>query len=184
LMERAASVKRDLDGSPVWSVGFRDGWGQLQSMAPPDDSARGWIELTYRLPDAWPDTTAIQLPSGLAQVQDLAVPADQIIVQAGHHPRGVFLAWGPDLQRGEDLGEVSQLDVLPTLLALLGLPTALDLRGRSAEILSAEAKVEIPDPLKTYENPPWIPLQLPREKDREIARRALLEQMRSRGYLN
>jgi hypothetical protein len=184
LIERAASVHREQDGAPLWSVGFRDGWGQIQPHAPLDDSAPGWVELAFRLPDSWADTDAIDLPAGPAEVKDVAVPADQILIQAGHHSRGVFLAWGSGLRRGEIIGEVAQLDVLPTLLALLSLPGALDLRGRAADVLPPEDLAALPAPVKTYENPIWERLSLPREKERDLARRALLEQLRSRGYVN
>jgi hypothetical protein len=47
-----------------------------------------------------------------------------------HDPRGIVVLAGPDIPPGS-LGEVSQLDVAPTILAVLGLPAAADMPGRS-----------------------------------------------------
>jgi hypothetical protein len=46
-----------------------------------------------------------------------------------HHARGIFLAAGPGLARGR-LEPMSQLDLMPTLLAMVGVAPAQDLRGR------------------------------------------------------
>jgi len=47
-----------------------------------------------------------------------------------HAPLGVFLAAGPGIPAGRDLGELELRDVSPTLQALLGIPPARDLPGR------------------------------------------------------
>lgn len=184
LIERAASARREVDGSLIWSVGFRDGWGEFQPQAPRADTTAGWVEVCFRIPDSWADTAMIILPVGRVPVSDLAAPADQIIVQGGHDPRGVFLAWGPGIRRNEQIGALDHLQILPTILALLNLPGARDLRGAAADIMQPELAAALPAPLATYENPPWVRLQLPQEKERDMACKALLEQMRSRGYIN
>jgi hypothetical protein len=46
-----------------------------------------------------------------------------------HDPAGVFLAMGPGIPAGQDLGTVDMLDVGPTLQALLGIAPAQDLPG-------------------------------------------------------
>lgn len=47
-----------------------------------------------------------------------------------HRLLGVFLAAGPGVKAGEDLGVVGVEDIAPTVLHLLGLPVALDMPGR------------------------------------------------------
>jgi predicted AlkP superfamily phosphohydrolase/phosphomutase len=46
-----------------------------------------------------------------------------------HRPEGVFLARGPGLRKGLRLGEISILDVAPTVLHALGVPVPRDLEG-------------------------------------------------------
>jgi hypothetical protein len=61
-------------------------------------------------------------------------------VAGSHRPVGVFLAKGPGLRRGASAGELSILDVAPTLLHGLGLPVPEDLEGRvPAEAFEAAA---------------------------------------------
>ena len=52
-----------------------------------------------------------------------------------HSRRGMFLAAGPDVQRGCEQLKVSYFDIVPTMLDLLGFEPASDLTGRS--VLSA-----------------------------------------------
>ena len=47
-----------------------------------------------------------------------------------HDPAGIAVLAGPGIEPGR-LGEVSQLDVAPSILAILGLPAAQDMTGRS-----------------------------------------------------
>ncbi len=47
-----------------------------------------------------------------------------------HTPIGVFVAVGPGIRAGVDLGAASVLDVTPTVLALFGLPVARDMDGQ------------------------------------------------------
>ncbi|RME28453.1 MAG: hypothetical protein D6798_02365 [Deltaproteobacteria bacterium] len=48
-----------------------------------------------------------------------------------HDAAGIFLATGPGLPRGERLDPIPLLDLAPTMLALLDLPAAEDMPGRS-----------------------------------------------------
>ena len=47
-----------------------------------------------------------------------------------HSPPGLFIAAGPGIRRGIELEGASILDVAPTILRLLGLPTAESMYGR------------------------------------------------------
>jgi predicted AlkP superfamily phosphohydrolase/phosphomutase len=47
-----------------------------------------------------------------------------------HNPRGIFMAAGPGIRRGEAVGDLSILDVTPTLMHSLGLAVPHDFEGR------------------------------------------------------
>ena len=47
-----------------------------------------------------------------------------------HHPRGVLLMKGPGIARGVELKGTTNLDILPTVLTLLGVPVPRELPGR------------------------------------------------------
>ena len=47
-----------------------------------------------------------------------------------HDPRGVLLLYGAGVRRGGRVEECDNLDLAPTLLALLGLPKAEGMTGR------------------------------------------------------
>lgn len=68
-----------------------------------------------------------------------------------HRPLGVFLASGPGVLRGAKLGSTSILDVTPTALALLGLPTADDFEGR---VLTELLQTAPPTSIPSYETLP------------------------------
>jgi hypothetical protein len=60
-------------------------------------------------------------------------------------PKGVLVLSGPGVVRGVHLAQAHVLDVLPTLLRLLGLPAAEDMLGRVlAEALLLEGAGELP----------------------------------------
>src|SRR5690606_12459384 len=50
-----------------------------------------------------------------------------------HSPEGIWIARGPGFRRGVRLPAARQVDVLPTLLHLQGLPVGEDLPGRVVE---------------------------------------------------
>jgi hypothetical protein len=75
--------------------------------------------------------------------------------RTGNHARdGIFVAWGPDVRRGERLGLPAIEDVTPTVLYLLGLPVDADMDGRvltealRPERLAAEPVVVNPEPYR------------------------------------
>jgi tetratricopeptide (TPR) repeat protein len=62
-----------------------------------------------------------------------------------HRPKGVLVMSGPGVVRGAEIASPTILDVAPTALALLGLPTGEDFDGRVlAEAIDAEAPARIP----------------------------------------
>jgi predicted AlkP superfamily phosphohydrolase/phosphomutase len=83
-----------------------------------------------------PDLTLSLADGGLVSI----LPSDRLVsprlaVAGSHRPLGVFLAKGPGVRRGADAGELSILDVAPTLLYGLGLPVPAELEGRVPEEL-------------------------------------------------
>ncbi len=48
-------------------------------------------------------------------------------------PDGIFIGWGPRFRKGIELSEVSVYDIAPTVLHLVDLPVARDLKGRVLE---------------------------------------------------
>src|SRR6185369_9841058 len=70
----------------------------------------------------------------------------------GHRPQGIVLLAGPDVRPGARLDKADLYDVAPTVLRLLRLPRARDMRGR---ILESALRLdtlgpEIP-PVRSYE---------------------------------
>ncbi len=47
-----------------------------------------------------------------------------------HDPKGMMILYGPGIKAGAEIRECNNLDVMPTLMALLALPIPADLKGR------------------------------------------------------
>ncbi len=54
---------------------------------------------------------------------------DDYPIHSYHEPQGIFFMTGPDVIRGQNLGEISIYDIAPTVLHLLGLPLQQDFDG-------------------------------------------------------
>jgi predicted AlkP superfamily phosphohydrolase/phosphomutase len=71
------------------------------------------------------------------------LPSPELVVRrpefAGHHREvGMFLATGPGIRAGAEVGELSLVDIAPLVLHRLGLPVPDDLAGRvPVEVLEA-----------------------------------------------
>lgn len=105
-------------------------------------------------------------------------------IQTGvHDPKGVAVLAGPSVQRGVQLEEASILDVVPTVLALLGLPVARDMTGRVwTEAIRAEFLEEHPVSfVDTYRREEAGAAERTdiSEEDREV----LYQRLRDLGYL-
>ena len=104
------------------------------------------------------------------------VPTELRVAHTGrHHLEGIFIAAGPGLAVGADLGTPSILDVTPTVLHLFGLPAARDMEG-------------VPLPIDDLPPAPRIPsygtLEPPGgEHPRSAAEDGLTEHLRSLGYV-
>jgi hypothetical protein len=47
-----------------------------------------------------------------------------------HDPKGMMILYGPGIEAGMEIRECNNLDIAPTLLALLDLPIPAELKGR------------------------------------------------------
>jgi len=121
-----------------------------------DDRLHEAVPNFYRQLDRWtgrilerigPDSIVIVLSDhGMEAMRILPQPG---VNPAGDHtPEGIFVIAGPGIPRGADLGSLRQIDLTPTVLAMLDLPVAEDMPGRV--VLSA-----LPDGV--YANPRSIP---------------------------
>jgi len=121
-----------------------------------DDRLRDAIPNVYRQLDRWtgeilkridPDSTVIVLSDhGMGAKRILPRPG---VNPAGDHtPEGIFVISGPGIPRGLDMGVLEQIDLAPTVLAMLDLPVAEDMPGRV--VLTAL-------PEGTFTDPQWIP---------------------------
>jgi len=62
--------------------------------------------------------------------------------RGNHRPEGIFIASGPSIRSGEQLGELSIVDVAPLLLYALGVPVPLDMSGRIPEEVFLPGELE------------------------------------------
>ena len=94
--------------------------------------------------------------------------------------KGIFLATGPDIQKGIDIGEMDIVDVLPTVLQLLKKPVPRYLNGRVlTDIFRKPVEVSISE--KTPER------YLPSLEKRELSpeeKEEMKERFRSLGYFD
>jgi hypothetical protein len=51
--------------------------------------------------------------------------------QGMHHPTGLLALWGKDIRAGLQIPGATNLDIAPTLLALLGVPHPASMKGRA-----------------------------------------------------
>lgn len=110
------------------------------------------------LPAAGPDTTVLLLSDHGFHTDhrrpvtaDLSLEARAAAEASWHREHGVLVLCGPGVQPGAALAGPTLLDITPTALALLGLPTGRDMDGRVlAEALAAPA----PAPLASWDAEP------------------------------
>jgi hypothetical protein len=90
------------------------------------------VTATLRPYDELKDSSVCYFPNGHTE----SVRYEDLIYHTGliksgcHHPRGVLMIHGEGVRRGYQLEECNNLDIAPTMLALLGLPEADSLEGR------------------------------------------------------
>ena len=123
-----------------------------------------------------PDLTLELEDGGLMSIlasDAVVVPLDQ--PKGTHRPEGILIARGPLIEEGLELEEQSILDVMPLMLALLGLPIPEDLAGRvptGALTPAAAGRVSLCEAASVEPSRPVsTPMELDSEAEAEIARR-------------
>jgi hypothetical protein len=90
------------------------------------------VTATLRPHDELTDNSVCYFPNGHTE----SVPYEDLIYHTGliksgcHHPRGVLMIHGEGIRRGYEVKQCNNLDIAPTMLALLGLPEANSMEGR------------------------------------------------------
>jgi predicted AlkP superfamily phosphohydrolase/phosphomutase len=133
-----------------------------------------------------PDLSMVLADGGTISI----LPSEHVVARReqprGHHRwEGVFLAAGPGIRAGAEVGELSIVDVAPLVLHRLGLPVPDDMAGRvPVEIL--EPAVLAREPVRrTAASPPPEPLAVPAgalELEPE-EQAVLLDRLRALGYV-
>lgn len=124
------------------------------------------------------------------RIQGEEIPLHQLLIEKAeisgtHDPIGILIAQGPGLRRNADIGEVSVLDVAPTILALMGLPVGRDMDGR--------VLTEAVDPVflrshpvrfvETHEDPPPGTPEPEDAEDLSVAESIVGDRLRALGYI-
>jgi hypothetical protein len=92
---------------------------------------------------------------GEIQAFNASLGYDQIFMegQGGEHRvNGIFLAYGPDIKKGIEIGMVKIYDVTPTILHIFGLPIPKDTDGRVLKEI-VEPRSEIAKREVEYQHP-------------------------------
>ncbi|HUJ20474.1 MAG TPA: alkaline phosphatase family protein [Bryobacteraceae bacterium] len=134
---------------------------------------------------AAPDLTLILRDGGLVSILPAAEAVSRRPMIAGaHRPVGIFAARGPNIRRGTSVGELSILDVAPTVLYSLGVPVPFEMQGRLAEEIYHAAAIEA-RPLQKAEarapsvNGKSVGTARLTEEDEQI----IMERLRELGYV-
>jgi predicted AlkP superfamily phosphohydrolase/phosphomutase len=120
------------------------------------------------------------MPTIEDQVSGNIVMTDSVYWKGDHHPDGVFMAWGPDINQGIALNRASIVDVAPTILYFFEVPVFHEMDGSVlVDLFSPEliAKNPVKTTLKSLRNAP-SGRELTREEEEKIA-----EVLRNLGYL-
>lgn len=125
------------------------------------------------------------LSASASALGKLDTPHYSVFVNSGAHgieDKGLFGLWGPDVAAGALTQEVESVDVTPTTLWLLGLPTGEDLAGHPATFALTESAQEARPVTTTssYEDGtrPWAKPNSGAMSSEEI------ERLKALGYLN
>lgn len=137
-----------------------------------------------------PDITLELRDGGLVSI----LPGDEIVsrrpvVSGAHRPLGVFGAKGPGVKGGFDAGELSILDVAPTILYSLGIPIYSDLEGRVPEEIFEATKMNDQPVKKTDAQASDEEPEVPEAAETDAApmteedERVVMERLRELGYI-
>ncbi len=135
--------------------------------------------------------TAQDMASATVLFEGTSIPVRQLVDLASrafsgaHNLDGIIVAQGKDVRQGATIGRSSIYDVVPTLLAGLGMPLAEDMPGRAlTEIYRDEFLAAHPlQHVATYEREGERPGSAVVEGEGDMPD-ALKEHLRSLGYIN
>lgn len=134
-----------------------------------------------------PDLTLALRDGGLVSILPSDRPLTPRPTPAGtHRPLGILVIGGPGVRQGATLHELSILDVAPTLLYSLGLPTPQDLEGRvPLEIFEPALRAGRPVQIVPHSsaNPPQTPAPNAEPVYDEEAEAVMLARLRGLGYI-
>jgi predicted AlkP superfamily phosphohydrolase/phosphomutase len=130
-----------------------------------------------------PDVSLVLADGGTMSI----LPSETLVARRGevhghHRWEGIFIASGPGIRGGADVGELSIVDVAPLVLHRLGLPVPDDMSGRvPVEILEPEELRQRPPARAAAAAPPAV-------ADADVAmdgdeHAALLQRLRALGYV-
>lgn len=135
-----------------------------------------------------PDVTLVMRDGGLISI----LPGEEVVsqrpvVSGAHRSLGIFGAKGPGVRQGFDAGELSILDVAPTILYSLGLPVYANFEGRVAEGIFERGVMENQPILRAAE-PDSKPEETQDEETEsaemsEEDERVVMERLRELGYI-
>ena len=113
---------------------------------------------------------------------DLVQPEYDTRMSGVHHPDGVAIYSGPGVQAGARVEQGSVLDVLPTLLALLGRPIGRDMDGQPlTQVIRPEFLAQHP---LTYVDTYDTGLEVQETQAEEPASEELMSRLRALGYVD
>jgi predicted AlkP superfamily phosphohydrolase/phosphomutase len=113
---------------------------------------------------------------------DLVQPEYDTRMSGVHEPDGIAIFNGPGVQAGTRVEQGSVLDVLPTLLALMGRPIGRDMDGKPlTQIIQPEFLAQNP---LTYIDTYDTGLELKTTQTDEPASEELMSRLRALGYVN
>ena len=92
----------------------------------------------------YPDTTHAQTRESIPFL-DLVQPEYDSRFSGVHHPDGIAIFSGPGVRAGARVAHASVLDIVPTILALLGRPIGRDMDGHAlTQAMQADFLAETP----------------------------------------
>ncbi len=130
--------------------------------------------------DADLDSLHVVWPGGRLPFLELVSPSYNIRQSGAHHPEGVIVFHGPGVRVGGQING-TVVDMVPTVLALLGMPVGLDMDGRVLEGAITPAFLE-KTPV-TYINTYDADLELDESEEDEAASLELMARLRALGYV-
>ncbi|MCA1601955.1 MAG: alkaline phosphatase family protein [Acidobacteria bacterium] len=105
------------------------------------------------------------------------------VVMGTHHPAGVFIGRGPGVREGAALEPLNLVNIAPTILYVLGLPTPEDFEGRIAEEIFTPAYLGARTPRKGPKTEPVSGSRLDGATAGEEEDPQILARLKALGYI-